>query len=66
MTPRLILKDIDLMLAAARAMGVAMPLTSLTRELWQNLLSEGFGEEDYMAAVKLAEKRSGLATDNKD
>jgi 3-hydroxyisobutyrate dehydrogenase-like beta-hydroxyacid dehydrogenase len=66
MTPRLILKDIDLMLAAARANNVAMPLMSLTRELWQGLLSEGFGEEDYMAAVKLAERRSGLVTDTKD
>ncbi len=66
MTPRLILKDIDLMLAAARANGVAMPLTSLTRELWQGLVSEGYGEEDYMAAVKLAEKRSGLVTGSDD
>jgi 3-hydroxyisobutyrate dehydrogenase len=66
MTPRLILKDIDLMLAAARANNVDMPLTSLTRELWQGLLSEGYREEDYMAAVKLAEKRSGLVTDIND
>jgi 3-hydroxyisobutyrate dehydrogenase-like beta-hydroxyacid dehydrogenase len=55
-----------LMLAAARANNVAMPLTSLTRELWQGLVSEGYGEEDYMAAVKLAEKRSGLVTDTDD
>ena len=66
MIPRLILKDIDLMLAAARATHVDMPLTARTRELWQGLISEGYGEEDYMAAVKLAEKRSGLATDNTD
>ena len=66
MTPRLILKDIGLMLAAARANQVDMPLTALTRELWQGLISEGYGEEDYMAAVKLAEKKSGLATDNTD
>jgi 3-hydroxyisobutyrate dehydrogenase-like beta-hydroxyacid dehydrogenase len=66
MTPRLILKDIDLMLAAARSNNVEMPLTSLTRELWQGLLSEGYREEDYMAAVKLAEKRSGLVTDIND
>lgn len=66
MTPRLILKDIDLMLAAARAKHMEMPLTTLTRELWQGLISEGYGEEDYMAAVKLAEKQSGLATDKTD
>jgi hypothetical protein len=43
-----------------------MPLTALTRELWQGLLTEGYEEEDYMAAVKLAEKRSGLPTDSVD
>jgi len=60
MTGRLILKDIDLMLAAARSSGVAMPLTALTRQLMQMLIGEGMGEEDYMAAIKLAEKQAGL------
>jgi 3-hydroxyisobutyrate dehydrogenase len=64
MSPQLILKDMDLMLAAAGANAVSMPLTALTRELWQGLLTEGYKEEDYMAAVKLAEKRSGLPTDS--
>ncbi|MFN0040901.1 MAG: NAD(P)-dependent oxidoreductase, partial [Burkholderiales bacterium] len=54
MSSRLILKDIDLMLAAARTHEVPMPLTATTRQLMQALVGEGFGEEDYMAAVKLA------------
>jgi 3-hydroxyisobutyrate dehydrogenase-like beta-hydroxyacid dehydrogenase len=66
MTTRLILKDIDLMLAAAKANGVEMPLTGVTRELMQSLIREGHGEEDYMAIVKLAEERSGLPTDKMD
>jgi 3-hydroxyisobutyrate dehydrogenase len=66
MSPQLILKDMDLMLAAAGANNISMPLTALTRELWQGLLTEGYEEEDYMAAVKLAEKRSGLPTDRVD
>jgi len=66
MIPKLILKDMDLMLAAAAAHGMSMPLTALTRELWQGLLTEGFAQEDYMAAVKLAEQRAGLATGNAD
>jgi 3-hydroxyisobutyrate dehydrogenase-like beta-hydroxyacid dehydrogenase len=66
MSPQLILKDMDLMLAAAGANGVDMPLTALTRELWQGLLTEGYEDEDYMAAIKLAEKRSGLPTDSID
>ena len=66
MSPQLILKDMDLMLAAAAANDVNMPLTALTRELWQALLTDGYEKEDYMAAVKLAEKRSGLSTDRID
>ena len=66
MSPQLILKDMDLMLAAAGAYDMSMPLTALTRELWQGLLAEGYEKEDYMAAVKLAEKRSGLPTDRVD
>ncbi len=66
MTPRLALKDIDLMLACARAQQVAMPMTALTRQLMQMLVSEGLGEEDYMAAIKLAEKQAGLRPDRID
>lgn len=66
MSPQLILKDMDLMLAAALACNVNMPLTALTREIWQALLTEGYEKEDYMAAVKLAEKRAGLSTDRID
>jgi 3-hydroxyisobutyrate dehydrogenase len=61
MTTRLILKDVDLMLAAARASDVPLPLTAATRQLMQALIGEGYGEEDYMSAVKLLEKQSGLA-----
>ena len=63
MTARLILKDVDLMLAAARAKEVSMPLTGLTRQLMQVLIGEGYGEEDFMSIVKLAEKQSGLSSD---
>lgn len=66
MTARLILKDLDLMLAAARANEVPMPVTALTRQFMQILVSEGYGEEDYMAIVKLAEKQSGLSVDKLD
>ena len=60
MNARLILKDIDLMLAEARNHEVSMPLTAVTRQLMQVLIGEGFGEEDYMAAIKLAARQAGL------
>jgi 3-hydroxyisobutyrate dehydrogenase-like beta-hydroxyacid dehydrogenase len=60
MTTRLTLKDIDLMLAAARANDVPMPLTALTRQLMQTLIGAGYGEEDYLSIIKLAEEQCGL------
>jgi 3-hydroxyisobutyrate dehydrogenase-like beta-hydroxyacid dehydrogenase len=62
MTTRLILKDIDLMLAAARAHDTPMPLIALTRQVMQDAIEAGFAEEDYMAIVKLAEQRAGLSS----
>jgi 3-hydroxyisobutyrate dehydrogenase-like beta-hydroxyacid dehydrogenase len=63
MTAPLVLKDLDLMLASARAQGVPMPLTAMTRQLMQMLVGAGLGDEDYLAAIKLAEMQSGLPTD---
>ncbi len=63
MTTRLILKDLDLILSAARGNDVPMPLTAITRQLMQSAVGEGYGEDDYMSAVKLVEKQSGLSTD---
>jgi 3-hydroxyisobutyrate dehydrogenase-like beta-hydroxyacid dehydrogenase len=60
MTTRLILKDIDLMLSSARTHEVPMPLTANTRQLMQMAVGAGYGEEDYMAAIKLAERQAGL------
>jgi 3-hydroxyisobutyrate dehydrogenase-like beta-hydroxyacid dehydrogenase len=62
MTTHLALKDIDLMLAAAQSSDVVMPLTAMTRQIMQAVIGEGFGDEDYMAIVKLAELQSGLST----
>lgn len=63
MTTRLILKDIDLMLAAARAKNVPIPLTALTRERMQATVDAGYGDDDYMSTIKVVEKQSGLPTD---
>jgi 3-hydroxyisobutyrate dehydrogenase-like beta-hydroxyacid dehydrogenase len=66
MTTRLILKDLDLMLAAARENDVPMPLTAVTRQMMQAVVGAGYGEEDYMATIKLAERQAGLSTDKMD
>jgi 3-hydroxyisobutyrate dehydrogenase-like beta-hydroxyacid dehydrogenase len=63
MTTRLILKDLDLILSAAGAKAVPMPLAATTRQMMQATVDAGYGEDDYMSAVKLVEKQSGLSTD---
>lgn len=64
MTTRLILKDLDLMLAAARSHDVPLPLIALTRQIMQAAVGAGFADEDYMAIVKLAEQHSGLSSED--
>jgi len=63
MTAPLVLKDLDLMLASARAQGVPMPLTAMTRQLMQMLVGAGLGDEDYLATIKLSETQAGLPSD---
>lgn len=63
MTTTLILKDMDLVLAAAREHGVPMPLAASTRQLLQVLVGEGYGDEDYLSSVKLTERQAGLPSD---
>jgi 3-hydroxyisobutyrate dehydrogenase-like beta-hydroxyacid dehydrogenase len=63
MTTTLILKDMDLVLAAAREHGVPMPLAASTRQLLQVLVGEGYADEDYLSSVKLTERQAGLPAD---
>lgn len=59
-TPHLLRKDVDLGLAAARAHDVAMPLTSVTRDIIQTLIGNGYAEQDFAALISLAAKASGM------
>jgi 3-hydroxyisobutyrate dehydrogenase-like beta-hydroxyacid dehydrogenase len=57
-------KDIDLILDAAKNSGVPMALTGALRQMYQSMISQGAGEEDYIAIVKHVEKSAGLRTDS--
>ena len=59
-TPKLLLKDLDLGLAAARANGVPMPVTVAAREVVQSLIGNGYTEEDFAALLSLQAAASGL------
>jgi 3-hydroxyisobutyrate dehydrogenase len=59
-TPELLRKDLDLGLAAAKELGVPMPLASITRDLVQTLIGHGYTEEDFSALLLLQARASGL------
>jgi 3-hydroxyisobutyrate dehydrogenase-like beta-hydroxyacid dehydrogenase len=59
-TPVLLRKDLDLGLAAARELGVPMPIAAATREIVQTLIGNGFVTEDFITLLALEAKASGL------
>jgi 3-hydroxyisobutyrate dehydrogenase-like beta-hydroxyacid dehydrogenase len=60
-TPKLLRKDLDLGLDAGREFEVPMPLTSLTRDLLQQMIGNGMTEEDFSALILMQAKASGIA-----
>lgn len=58
-TPELMLKDLDLGLSAARALGVPMPTTSVTRDQIQSLIGHGYGD-DFSQLLLLEAAAAGL------
>ena len=58
--PGMMLKDIDLMLDAARDRGIPLTMTAVTRQVMQALTVEAFANEDFFVTIKLLERQSGL------
>lgn len=58
-TPELLRKDIDLGLAAGRTYGVPMPTTSVTRDMVQTLIGNGY-DQDFSQLLLLQAKASGV------
>ena len=56
----LLRKDLDLGLSAAKELGVPMPLTSITRDLVQTLIGNGYTDQDFETLLLLAAKASGM------
>ena len=59
-TPELLRKDLDLGLESGRKLQVPMPLTSLTRDLVQNLMGNGHSDKDFAALLVMQAQASGL------
>jgi 3-hydroxyisobutyrate dehydrogenase/2-hydroxy-3-oxopropionate reductase len=48
-------KDIGLMLESGQELGVPLPLTGLTRQLFQTAIASGHGDEDICSTIKVLE-----------
>ena len=59
-TARLLRKDFDLGLAAAREREVPMPVAATVHQLVQSLVGHGAGEEDFAALIRLQAQSAGL------
>ena len=53
-------KDIGLMLDSAQELGVPLPLTGLTRQMFQAAISMGHGEEDFCSTIQVLEQWAGV------
>jgi 3-hydroxyisobutyrate dehydrogenase/2-hydroxy-3-oxopropionate reductase len=49
-------KDIGLMLDSGAELSVPLPLTGLTRQMFQMAISKGHGEEDICSTIKVLEE----------
>ena len=59
-TPKLLLKDMDLGLAAAKAQGVPMPSAAATRESIARMVGRGYDHIDFAVLLKEIAADSGL------
>ena len=59
-TPKLLRKDLDLGLDAGREFEVPMPLTSLTRDLLQQMIGRGMTEQDFSTLLLMQAQASGM------
>jgi len=59
-TPQLLRKDLDLGLAAGRALEVPMPVAAATREIVQRLIGNGFTDTDFSELLTLEARAAGV------
>jgi 3-hydroxyisobutyrate dehydrogenase/2-hydroxy-3-oxopropionate reductase len=53
-------KDIGLMIEAGKELGVPLPLTGLTQQLFQAAISAGHADEDFCSTIKVLEELAGI------
>ena len=56
------IKDLDLILDAGRAVHVPLAQTAMTHQLMHAAMAQGDGQDDYAAIIKTVERGAGLST----
>jgi 3-hydroxyisobutyrate dehydrogenase len=59
-TPKLLRKDLDLGLDAGREFEVPMPVTSITRDILQQMIGQGMTEQDFSTLLLAQARASGI------
>ena len=53
-------KDIGLALGTAQELGLPMPMTSLTEQIFQAAIAEGYGDADMCSTIQVVERWAGV------
>ncbi len=53
-------KDVGLALESGKDLNVPLPLTGVTQQMFQAAVSSGYGEEDFVASIKVLEAWAGV------
>jgi 3-hydroxyisobutyrate dehydrogenase len=59
-TSKLLRKDMDLGLAAARELEVPMPVSALVGQIVARLVGEGYGDQDFAALISMQARAAGV------
>jgi 3-hydroxyisobutyrate dehydrogenase-like beta-hydroxyacid dehydrogenase len=59
-------KDIRLAIDLGSEMGVPLPLTGLTQQLFQSAMAKGYAEEDICGSIRVLEELAGCEVKSKD
>lgn len=53
-------KDVSMALDAGKSLGVSLPMTAVTQQMFQAAISAGDGDADFASTVKTVEKMAGI------
>ena len=58
-------KDIGLALGSGQELGLPLPMTGLTEQVFQAAIAEGYGEDDMCSTIRVMERWAGIEVKGK-